>query len=119
MGIAAAILLAMLLLTCADVIGRYLLNAPINGKTELTRFMMAGLIACALPVIGVTGLAGRGVKEINLLGQNVNAYDGELHEGGRADLALLIHYVAAIEGIERIRFTTSHPVEFSPGMIEA
>jgi TRAP-type C4-dicarboxylate transport system permease small subunit len=55
LGIAAAILLAMLLLTCADVIGRYLLNAPINGKTELTRFMMAGLIACALPVIGVTG----------------------------------------------------------------
>jgi TRAP-type C4-dicarboxylate transport system permease small subunit len=45
----------MLFLTCADVIGRYLLNAPINGKTELTRFMMAGLIACALPVIGVTG----------------------------------------------------------------
>ena len=55
LGIAAVILFAMLLLTCADVIGRYLLNAPINGKTELTRFMMAGLIACALPVIGVTG----------------------------------------------------------------
>ncbi len=55
LGTAALILLAMLLLTCADVIGRYLLNAPINGKTELTRFMMAGLIACALPVIGVTG----------------------------------------------------------------
>jgi len=45
----------MLVLTCADVIGRYLLNAPVNGKTELTRFMMAGLIACTLPVIGVTG----------------------------------------------------------------
>lgn len=55
LGAAAFILLAMLLLTCADVIGRYLLNAPINGKTELTRFMMAGLIACALPVVGVTG----------------------------------------------------------------
>ncbi len=65
------------------------------------------------------GLAQRGVKEINLLGQNVNAFDGELFEGGRADLALLIHYVAAIEGIERIRFTTSHPVEFSQGLIEA
>jgi tRNA-2-methylthio-N6-dimethylallyladenosine synthase len=65
------------------------------------------------------GLAERGVKEINLLGQNVNAYDGELFEGGRADLALLIHYVAAIEGIERIRFTTSHPVEFSQNLIEA
>lgn len=55
LGAAALILLAMLLLTCADVIGRYMLNAPINGKTELTRFMMAGLIACTLPVIGVTG----------------------------------------------------------------
>jgi len=65
------------------------------------------------------GLAGQGVKEINLLGQNVNAYDGELYEGGRADLALLIHYVAAIDGIERIRFTTSHPVEFSASLIEA
>jgi tRNA-2-methylthio-N6-dimethylallyladenosine synthase len=65
------------------------------------------------------GLAAQGVKEINLLGQNVNAYDGELYEGGRADLALLIHYVAAIDGIERIRFTTSHPVEFSASLIEA
>lgn len=55
LGIAAAMLFAMLLLTCADVIGRYLLDAPINGKTELTRFMMAGLIASALPVIGLTG----------------------------------------------------------------
>jgi len=65
------------------------------------------------------GLAAQGVKEINLLGQNVNAYDGELYEGGRADLALLIHYVAAIDGIERIRFTTSHPVEFSASLIDA
>jgi len=65
------------------------------------------------------GLAQRDVKEINLLGQNVNSYDGELHEGGRADLALLIHYVSAIDGIERIRFTTSHPVEFSSSLIEA
>jgi len=65
------------------------------------------------------GLAERGVKEINLLGQNVNAFDGELFEGGRADLALLIHYVASIEGVERIRFTTSHPVEFSPSLVEA
>ncbi len=55
LGLAAVILLSMLLLTCADVIGRYLLNAPVNGKTELTRFMMAGLVACALPVISVTG----------------------------------------------------------------
>lgn len=65
------------------------------------------------------GLARQGVKEINLLGQNVNAFDGILDDGGRADLALLIHYVAAIDGIERIRFTTSHPVEFSNSLIEA
>jgi len=65
------------------------------------------------------GLARQGVKEINLLGQNVNSFDGILDDGGRADLALLIHYVAAIEGIERIRFTTSHPVEFSNSLIEA
>ncbi len=64
-------------------------------------------------------LAQQGVKEINLLGQNVNSYNGELYEGGKADLALLIHYVAAIDGIERIRFTTSHPVEFSASLIEA
>ena len=64
-------------------------------------------------------LADQDVKEINLLGQNVNSYNGELHDGGRADLALLIHYVAAIDGIERIRFTTSHPVDFSASLIEA
>ncbi len=63
-------------------------------------------------------LAGQGVKEINLLGQNVNAYQGTTHDGNIADLALLIHYVAAIDGIERIRFTTSHPVEFSQRQIE-
>jgi len=64
-------------------------------------------------------LAGQGVREINLLGQNVNAYRGPMHDGTTADLALLIHYVAAIDGIDRIRFTTSHPVEFSPALIEA
>jgi len=64
-------------------------------------------------------LAQQGVLEINLLGQNVNSFDGELDDGSRADLALLIHYVAAIEGIERIRFTTSHPVEFSDSLIAA
>jgi tRNA-2-methylthio-N6-dimethylallyladenosine synthase len=64
-------------------------------------------------------LAAKGVKEINLLGQNVNAYRGPMHDGTLADLALLIHYVAAIDGIERIRFTTSHPVEFSPSLVEA
>lgn len=65
------------------------------------------------------GLAQRGVKEINLLGQNVNAYRGEVHGGGTADLATLIHYVAAIDGVERIRFTTSHPVDFSDALVEA
>jgi len=64
-------------------------------------------------------LAELGVKEINLLGQNVNAYRGPTHEGGTADLATLIHYVAAIDGIERIRFTTSHPVEFTDALIDA
>lgn len=66
----------------------------------------------------VAGLAGQGVREINLLGQNVNAYRGELADGGEADLALLIEYVAAVEGIERIRFTTSHPVAFSDSLIQ-
>ncbi|VAW55872.1 tRNA-i(6)A37 methylthiotransferase [hydrothermal vent metagenome] len=67
----------------------------------------------------IAQLAGQGVREINLLGQNVNAYQGLMHDGERADLALLIHYVAAIEGIDRIRFTTSHPVEFSDALIQA
>ena len=66
----------------------------------------------------VASLAGQGVREINLLGQNVNAYRGLMHDGEIADLALLIRYVAAIDGIERIRFTTSHPVEFSDSLIE-
>ena len=64
-------------------------------------------------------LADQGVREVNLLGQNVNAYRGEMHDGEIADLGLLIHYVAAIEGIDRIRFTTSHPVEFSDSLIQA
>ena len=67
----------------------------------------------------VAGLAAQDVKEINLLGQNVNAYRGPMHDGDMADLALLIHYVAEVEGIERIRFTTSHPVEFSDRLIQA
>jgi len=67
----------------------------------------------------VAQLARQGVREINLLGQNVNAYRGEMHDAEIADLALLIHYVAAVEGINRIRFTTSHPVEFSDSLIQA
>ncbi|HUF73544.1 MAG TPA: tRNA (N6-isopentenyl adenosine(37)-C2)-methylthiotransferase MiaB [Gammaproteobacteria bacterium] len=64
-------------------------------------------------------LAELGVREIDLLGQNVNAYRGSMHGGGMADLATLIHYIAAIDAIERIRFTTSHPVEFGDALIEA
>ncbi len=66
----------------------------------------------------VATLAAQGVREVNLLGQNVNAYRGRTHDGERADLALLIRYVAAIDGIDRIRFTTSHPVEMSDALIE-
>jgi tRNA-2-methylthio-N6-dimethylallyladenosine synthase len=62
-------------------------------------------------------LAEQGVREINLLGQNVNAYRGRMDDGSLADLALLIRYVAAIEGIDRIRYTTSHPLEFSDSLI--
>lgn len=63
-------------------------------------------------------LAGQGVREVNLLGQNVNAYRGEGPNGSVVDLAELITYVAAIDGIDRIRFTTSHPVEFSDALID-
>ena len=63
-------------------------------------------------------LAALGVREINLLGQNVNAYRGVMDDGELADLALMIHYAAAVDGIDRIRFTTSHPVEFSDSLIE-
>ncbi len=66
----------------------------------------------------VVELAEQGVREVNLLGQNVNAYRGVMHDGHIADLALLIEYVAAIDGIDRIRFTTSHPMEFSDSLIE-
>ena len=66
----------------------------------------------------VVQLAGRGVREINFLGQNVNAYRGEI-DRAEADLAELIHYAARIDGIDRIRFTTSHPVEFRPTLIDA
>jgi tRNA-2-methylthio-N6-dimethylallyladenosine synthase len=64
-------------------------------------------------------LAGQGVKEVTLLGQNVNAYRGPTHDGKIADLATLIRYVAAVPEIERIRFTTSHPVEFNDRLIAA
>ncbi len=114
-------------------------NLPEPGKTGPTAFVsiMEGCSKycsfCVVPytrgeevsrplddvVAECASLAERGVREINLLGQNVNAFRGPMHDGGTADLALLIHYVAAIDGIERIRFTTSHPVEFSRSLIEA
>jgi tRNA-2-methylthio-N6-dimethylallyladenosine synthase len=70
-------------------------------------------------LVEVAQLAAQGVREVNLLGQNVNAYRGATYDGGIADLAVLIHAIAQIEGIGRIRFTTSHPLEFSDSLIEA
>lgn len=67
----------------------------------------------------IVALARQGVREVNLLGQNVNAYRGVMHDGEIADLGLLIHYVAAIEGIDRIRYTTSHPIEMNESLIQA
>ncbi|PCH55008.1 MAG: tRNA (N6-isopentenyl adenosine(37)-C2)-methylthiotransferase MiaB [Legionellales bacterium] len=70
-------------------------------------------------ILEIFELIKQGVIEINLLGQNVNAYRGSMADGNTADLALLIHHIAAIEQIKRIRFTTSHPAEFSDSLIEA
>lgn len=71
-------------------------------------------------LVEVAGLADQGVKEVTLLGQNVNAYRGVMGETSEiADFALLLEYVAEIPGIERIRYTTSHPNEFTPRLIEA
>ncbi|WP_299591489.1 tRNA (N6-isopentenyl adenosine(37)-C2)-methylthiotransferase MiaB [uncultured Microbulbifer sp.] len=66
----------------------------------------------------VTHLADQGVREVNLLGQNVNAYRAPGEDGQIVDFAELITYVAAIDGIDRIRYTTSHPVEFSDALID-
>ena len=67
----------------------------------------------------IRALAAQGVKEINLLGQNVNAYRGPMDDGAICDLGTLIYCVAEVSGVERIRFTTSHPVEFNDSLIEA
>src|SRR3990167_1400466 len=75
---------------------------PYTRGTEISR-------AFDSVIAEVSTLADQGVREIHLLGQNVNDYRGLMHDGAIADLALLIHYVAAIDGVERIRFTTSHP----------
>ncbi len=84
---------------------------PYTRGTEISRPFDDVIAECVQ-------LAEQGVREINLLGQNVNAYRGEMHDDEMADLALLIRYVAAIDGIDRIRFTTSHPVEFSDSLID-
>ncbi len=69
-------------------------------------------------LVEIAGLAEQGVKEITLLGQNVNAYRGEMEDGTIADFAMLIEYMAEIPGIERIRFVTSHPREFTQRLID-
>jgi len=84
---------------------------PYTRGTEISRPFDDVIAECVQ-------LAEQGVREINLLGQNVNAYRGQMHDDEIADLALLIRYVAAIDGIDRIRFTTSHPVEFSDSLID-
>jgi tRNA-2-methylthio-N6-dimethylallyladenosine synthase len=70
-------------------------------------------------VAEIATLAEQDVREVNLLGQNVNAYRGPMHDGSIADLGLLIHAIAEIDSIGRIRFTTSHPLEFSDSLIDA
>jgi len=71
-------------------------------------------------LVEVAGLADQGVREVTLLGQNVNAYRGKMGDTSEiADFALLIEYIAEIPGIERIRYTTSHPNEFTPRLIDA
>jgi len=83
---------------------------PYTRGEEVSR-PFDGIIAEAV------SLADQGVREINLLGQNVNAYRGSMDDGSIADLALLITYIAAIDGIGRIRYTTSHPQEMSDSLI--
>ncbi len=83
---------------------------PYTRGAEISRPMDDVIAECY-------GLAEKGVREINLLGQNVNAYRGEKYDGTVCDLAELITLVAAIDGIDRIRFTTSHPLEFSDSLV--
>lgn len=85
---------------------------PFTRGEEVNRPLADVITECA-------HLARQGVMEITLLGQNVNAYRGPMPDGKIADLGLLIRYVAEIPGISRIRFTTSHPREFSPSLVEA
>jgi len=85
---------------------------PYTRGTEVSRPFEDVLVECLQ-------LAAQGVREIHLLGQNVNAYQGAYDDGEMADLGLLIRAIAEIDGIGRIRFTTSHPLEFSDSLIEA
>ena len=85
---------------------------PYTRGEEVNRPLDDVLLECV-------GLAEQGVREVNLLGQNVNAYRGPAGDGSTVDLAELIGYVAAIDGIDRIRYTTSHPVEFTDALIDA
>lgn len=85
---------------------------PYTRGEEISRPMQDVLLE-------IIELANQGVKEVTLLGQNVNAYRGEGPDGEIVDFALLLEYVAEIDGIERIRYTTSHPKEFSKRLIEA
>ena len=84
---------------------------PYTRGEEVSRPLIAVLAEIA-------ALAAQGVREITLLGQNVNAYRGATDDGDQADLALLIEYAALVPGIDRLRYTTSHPVEFSDRLIE-
>ena len=70
-------------------------------------------------LVEIMQLADQGVREVTLLGQNVNGYYGKMDDGQTCNFTLLLHYVATIEGIERIRYTTSHPLEFSDSLIDA
>ena len=85
---------------------------PYTRGEEISRPMLDVLVECA-------HLASQGVKELTLLGQNVNAYLGKGPDGSLVDFPLLLEYVSEIDGIERIRYTTSHPKEFSDRLIEA
>ncbi|AGY92576.1 hypothetical protein SPICUR_08105 [Spiribacter curvatus] len=85
---------------------------PYTRGEEISRPFEDVLAECA-------ELAEQGVREVTLLGQNVNGYAAEGPAGEAADLALLIHYVAAIDGIDRIRFTTSHPLDFNQALVDA
>ncbi len=111
-------------------------DARVNGASALVSIMEGCSKYCTYCIVPYTrgeeisrafddvlveaaSLGEQGVKKITLLGQNVNAYRGTTHDGEIADLAMLLHYLAEISGIEQLAFTTSHPVEFSARLIQA